>query len=98
MGIKGDDVADSHIRQLLKSKSTVQRFPFRPFVLAAFIKERHDHVDTVCLAVGCGDDSFQVLIVIVRRHVVQMTVDGVGQTVVADVHHDKQVCAADRLA
>ena len=35
---------------------------------------------------------------IVRRHVVQMTVHCIGQTVVADIDHDKKIFSADRFA
>ena len=64
-------------------------------MLAAFIQERHDHIDPVSLACGSGNDPLQILIMVVRRHMVYMAADGVCLAVIRDIHHDKEVCAAD---
>ena len=44
MGIKGDNVGYSHVNQFLQCLGTVQRFAFGTFVLAAFVKKRHDDI------------------------------------------------------
>ena len=44
MGIKSDDVGYSHVNQFLQCLGTVQRFAFGTFVLAAFVKKRHDDI------------------------------------------------------
>ena len=97
VGVKGDDVADTHIHQFLQRQGAVQRLPLGPFVLSALIQEGHDHIQPVGLAVGGGDDPFKILIMIVRGHMVHMSVNGVGKAVVAHIHHEKQVFSADRL-
>ena len=35
-------------------------------MLAALIQERHDYVDTACLSACCRNDTFQILIMIIR--------------------------------
>ena len=76
-------------------KRQVQRFSLGTFVLTAFVKEWHDNVDTMCLS-GCGrDDTFQILIVIIWRHVIEMSIYRISQAVVADISHDKQIRSAD---
>ena len=87
MGIKGNDVIDSHTDQFLKSQSTVQRFSPGPFVLTAFIKERHDHIDSSGFSSYGGNDPFQILEMIVRGHVIGVAAERVSQRIVADIHH-----------
>ena len=66
-------------------------------MLAALIEERHDDIDTARLPSDRGDDTLQILKVVVRGHVVDLTVQGIGQAVVADIHHQVQVLAAYRF-
>ena len=66
MGVKSDDIGNSHGCQFLQGKRTVKRFPFGTLVLSALIKKRHDHIDTMSLPGGGGDDPLQILIVIIR--------------------------------
>ena len=61
VGIEGDDVVNTHIYQLLKCQSAVERFPAGTFVLAALIEERHDDIQAACFSAYCCDDSLQIL-------------------------------------
>ena len=97
MSVKSDDIGNTHVAQLLKSQSTVQGLSLRASVLAAFVEEGHDHIDSVGFSGSGGNDPFQVLIVVVRGHMVLVAADGVGETVIGNIHHNIQVCTADRL-
>ena len=66
-------------------------------MLTAFIKKRHDNVNTVSLTGSCGDDSLKILEMVVRRHMVYMTADSVSRAVVGNVYHNVKVCTADRF-
>ena len=81
--------------QLLKGQSAVQGFPPCSFVLAAFIQEGHDNIHSSGLSAYCGNDPLQILKMIVRRHVVQMTAQRVGQRIVADIHHEIEIVSPD---
>ena len=91
MSIKGDDIGNTHSGQLLQGESAVQRFPFGTLVLTSLIKERHDHVDTTGFSVGSGNDTLQILIMVVRRHMVFITADRVSQAVVQHIGKDKKI-------
>ena len=64
-------------------------------MLAAFVQEGHDHVDPAGLSSYCRDHPLQVLEVVVRGHAVDISRQGVGQAVVAHIHHNVNVLAAD---
>ena len=98
MSVKSNDIGNAHLHQLLKSQGTVQRFSFCSFVLTAFIKERHDHIDPVGFSGGGGNNPLQILIMIVRGHMIGMTADLVCQAVVAYVYHNKHIRSPDRFA
>ena len=66
-------------------------------MLAAFVKEWHDYINSSCLSTYGCNDSLQILIMIIRRHVVNMPAQGIGQTVVAYIHHKIKILSADRL-
>ena len=70
MSVKCDDIIHAHMDQLLEGQGTVQGFPPCSFVLAAFIQEWHEHIDSSGLSSHSGDDPFQILKMIVGRHVV----------------------------
>ena len=97
MGIKGDDVVNAHLYQLLQSECAVQGFPCGALVLAAFIKERHDNGNSSCFTADSSDDTLQILIMIVRRHMVFMTAEGIGLAVVGYVNQQIQIRTADRF-
>ena len=93
MGIKGNDIAYAHLHKLFQRKGAVKRFPLRLFVLPALIQEWHDNIDAVRFAGGGGDDSFQILVVVIRRHMVQVAVHRVSEAVIADIDHKEQILA-----
>ena len=95
MGIKGDKIIHAHICQLREHICTVKGFPACPLVLAAFIKEGHDHIDSMRLSCGRGYHALQVLLIIIGRFVVRITVNGIGQTMVTYVNNDEKILSAD---
>ena len=97
MGVKSNDIGDTHLYQLLKGQGTVQRFSFCSFVLTALIKKRHDHIDPVGFSGGSSNDPFEILIMVIRRHMVGMTADLVCQAVVAYIYHNKHIRSPDRF-
>src|SRR5699024_10208228 len=97
MSIKGDDVVNSHTDQFLKAQSAVQRFPAGSLVLTALIQERHDNVDSPGFPSYSGNDPFQILKMVIRRHVIGVAAERIGQGIVADIHHEIEVVTADRF-
>lgn len=65
VGIKGENIADTHIDQFFQSEGTVKRLSLCALMLAAFIEEWHDHIDAVRLSGSCGNDTFQILIMVI---------------------------------
>ena len=49
MCVESDEVGNTHITQFLEHQCTVKRFSLGTAVLTSFIKEWHDHVDTMSL-------------------------------------------------
>ena len=66
-------------------------------MLTAFIKEWHDYIDTMCLTCSCGNNSLQILKMVIRRHVILVTADSVCGTVVGNVYHNVKVGSSDRF-
>ena len=97
MCVECDDVVYAHADELLKCESAVQRFTGTSLVLTALIEERHDDVDTASLSADSGNDPFQILEMIVRRHMIRVSCQRVGYTVVADIYHQVEIFSADRL-
>ena len=97
MGVKSNDIVYAHPHQFLKRQGAVQGFPAASLVLAAFIQERHDHVKTAGLSADSGDDTLQILIMIVRGHVILMSCQRVSQAVIADVYHQIDIHSPDRV-
>lgn len=62
-------------------------------MLTALVQKRHDDVDSVGLAGGSRNNSLQILIVVVRGHVVFAAADRVGLAVIGNVNHDIKVGA-----
>ena len=94
VSVEGDDVGNAHPGQFLQSQGTVERFPFAALVLASLIEKGHDHIDTARFSVCCGNDTLQILIVVVRRHMVFVTADRVSQAVVQHIGKDKKIHAS----
>ena len=95
VGIKCEDIVYAHVNQFLKCQSAVQRLAFCTFVLTALIQKRHNNVKAVFLTISSGNQTFQILIVIVRWHVVHISVDGICQAVITYICHNKQVFSTD---
>ena len=77
MSVEGDDVFHAHVDQFLKADRAVQGFTSRALVLAAFVEERHDDIDPAGLSSDSGNDSLQILKMIVRGHVVLVPEQGI---------------------
>ena len=96
MGVKGDDVLDADVAQLLQRKSTVQAFAADTAMLAAAVQAGHDNADAVGAACNSLDQAHQVLEVVVRGEVVLIAEQLVGNAVIARIDEDIQVVAAGR--
>ena len=97
MCIKSDDVGYAHIHKFLKCKRAVERFALCSLMLSAFVQKRHNNADSFCFSCSGRDDSLQILIMVVRRHVVFVAAYFIGETVIADINENIQVGAADRI-
>ena len=64
-------------------------------MLTALVKERHDDVDSVSLSGGGGDNPLEILVMIVRGHMIYMTADSIGFAVIGNIYHDKQIRASN---
>ena len=64
-------------------------------MLAAFIKERHNYIDTVCLACCSGNNSFKILEMVVRRHMVLVSAYSIRFTVIGHINHNIKVSATN---
>jgi len=67
-------------------------------VLTALIEEGHDHIDAAGFAADRQDGALQILVMVVRAHVVDQAVHFVGAGKVHDIDQDEQVVAADGVA
>ena len=81
--------------QLLQGDGAVKGFPAGTFMLPTFVKIGHDHVDPAGFSADGGDNAFQVLIMVIRGHMVFLPEKGIGQTVVNDIHQKIEVHSAD---
>ena len=64
-------------------------------MLASFIQEGHDDVDTLCLSCCSSDHPLQILVVVIRRFMVGIAVDGIGKTVITYIHNDEQILSVN---
>ena len=92
-----EDVFNAHVGQLFETHCAVERFSLGSLVLAALVQERHDDGDTLCRSNGSTDDTLQILKMIVGRHMVRMSADGIGHAVVGDIGDQEQIRATNRL-
>ena len=51
----------------------------------------------MCFTGSCGDDSLQILVMVIRRHVVLMTAYAVSKAVISHINHNVKICSADRF-
>ena len=97
MRVKGQNVIDAHVDELVECQRTVQGLAAASPVHTALVEEGHDYVDAARLTCRRRDDALQVRKVIVRRHVVRHAAERIGQAVVTDIHHEEEILAAHRL-
>ena len=97
MGVEGYQIGDSHGMKLLQHACAVEGFPEVAFVLTAAVEDRHDDGDPMSLSSCCLNKSFEILIVVVRRHVVFVAEQVVGTSVVAYIYENVHISAADSL-
>ena len=88
MSIEGDDIFYAHIDQFLQCRCTVKRFTSDTFALTAFIKVWHDNVDSAGFAANSSDRTLQILEVVVRRHHIGVSADGIIDAVVTNINHN----------
>ena len=97
VGVKGDDIVYAHMNHFLKGQRTVKGFSGGSLMLSAFIKEGHDYRDPSCLAADCSNNSFQILRVIVRGHMIFMSAQRIGQAVIGYIYKNIKIASADGL-
>ena len=89
--VEGQQVGDAHVLEFLQHDGTVQGLAEAALVLTSAIQDRHDDGDTVSLASYGLDDPLQILIMIVRRHMILIAKQVVGAPVIAYIYEDVQV-------
>ena len=97
MCIKGNDILNTHIDQLMKCIGTVKRLSSDTFVLAALIEIWHDHIDSAGFSADSGDNTLHILEMIIRGHKIRVRSDRIGQAIVSYIYHNVDVITADRL-
>ena len=97
MCIKGDDILNTHIDQLMKCIGTVKRLSSDTFVLAALIKIWHDYVNSAGFSADGSNDTLHILEMVIRRHEVCVRSDRIGKTVVGHIYHNIDVVTTDRF-
>ena len=97
MSIKGNDVGNTHIDELLKRGSAVERLSAGSVVLTSAVKHRHNYGNSACLTADSTDNSLEIAIVIIGAHGYGLTVHLVGNTVVKAVNDDINVVTAHGL-
>jgi hypothetical protein len=83
--------------KLLKSYRAVKRFTARPLMLPAFVKEGHDNGNTPCFSAYSGNQTLEILVMIIGGHVVFVAAERICKTVVADINKKIEVGASDRF-
>ena len=96
MGIKGDDVLDAYVAQLLQGKGAVQALTADAAMLAAAVQAGHNDADAVGAACNGLDQTHQVLEMVVGREVVLIAEQLIGNAVVARIDENIQVIATGR--
>ena len=61
------------------------------------IQEWHNDIDSAGFSTDGCDDTLQILEVVVRRHVVGVAAQRIGQAVVADIEQNVDIVTADRF-
>ncbi len=87
VSIESDDVFHTHLDQFLQCQCTVRdSLPVR--LCWRLSSKWHDHVDSSGFSGDGSNDSFQVLIMIIRGHMVGLSCQRICQTVVADIYQN----------
>ena len=86
VGVKCDKVLDTQIAELFVHDRGVERLTAASLVLASLIQERHDDVNAARLAVDGRNDSFEILEMIVRGHMIGKTIHLIGNGMVCDIY------------
>ena len=55
-------------------------------MLSAFIEERHNNGDASCFSAYGSNDSFQILIMVIGRHMIGISVHFICYTVITDIY------------
>ena len=91
VGVKGNEIGNAHMPHFLEHDRTVQGLPVVSPVLPAAIQQRHDHVDSVRLSLSCLNQALQVLIMVIRRHMVFIAKQLIRAVIIAHIRQNKQV-------
>jgi hypothetical protein len=94
VGVKSDEILDPEVAELLVHDGGVQGLTAASLVLASLVKEGHDNIDPVGLAVDGGDHSLEILEMIVGRHVIGKAVHLICDGVIGDIHEDVDILAS----
>lgn len=94
MCVESQNVGNAHLLKLLQHVCAVQRLAVAAAVLTAAVKQRHHDVNAVCLTTCRLNETLQILIMVIRGHVVLVAEVVVGQAVIAYVYNKEQVIAA----
>ena len=95
MHIEGKQRMHTHAFQFPKHRCAVQRFPGRFAMLPAFIKEGHNDGYPFRSAVARGNNAFQILVVIIRRHPVEHAGHLICQGRIAYIKQDINILVSD---
>ena len=93
--VKSDDIFNAHRFEFLQRYRAVKRLPGRTFVLSAPVKNRHYYIYTGGFSPNGGNNSFQILVMVVRAHRNASAVHIVFAAVISDVGNDKKIVASD---
>ena len=94
MCVESQNVGNAHLLKLLQHVCAVQRLAVAAAVLTAAVKQRHHNVNAVCLTTCRLNETLQILIMVIRGHVVLVAEVVVGQAIIAYVYNKEQVIAA----
>ena len=89
--IEGDEVGNTHIDELLKRKSTVERLSTGSLMLSALVEHGHNYADPSCLTAYCADNTLKILEMVVGTHRYGLTVHLVLDTVIENVAYNVNV-------
>ena len=97
VSVKGDDVLNAHALQLLQCNGTVQTLTDNTAMLPSAIQAGHYDRHAVGSAGHSLNQTLQVREMVIRRHMVLLTKQVVGQAVITGIHNEENVVAPDGL-